>query len=130
MSLTFNWEYFLKFLVVNGLHFLTGYTFKWLSFILTCCLMNWNVIIQFLLEVSDHSIVASHSSHILKYSWHIIYYCSRKQSSGKLAKSVGKQLCRSLFFSKVAGRLKKRFRHSFFKSTSGRLLWILSFFLN
>ena len=38
----------------------------------------------------------------------LTYYCNtQKQSSGKLAKFVGKQLCRSLFFSKVAGQLKK-----------------------
>ena len=48
----------------------------------------------------------------------LTYYCNtQKQSSAKLAKFVGKQLCRSLFFSKVAGRLKKRFRHSFFSIT-------------
>ena len=59
----------------------------------------------------------------------LTYYCNtQKQSSAKLAKFVGKQLCRSLFFSKVASRSKKRFRHSFFKNTSGKLLWILSFF--
>ena len=57
------------------------------------------------------------------------YYCNtQKQSSGELAKFVGKQVYQSLFFSKVVDRLKKRFRHSFFKNTSRRLLWILSFF--
>ena len=43
---------------VNELHFLIWSAFKWLSFILTCYLMNWNVIIQLRLEVSDHNIVA------------------------------------------------------------------------
>ena len=58
----------------------------------------------------------------------LTYYCNtQKKSSGKLAKFVRKQLCQSLFFNKVAGQLKKRFRHSFLKNTSGRLLWILSF---
>ena len=43
----------------------------------------------------------------------LTYYCdTQKQSSGEFGKVVGKQLCRSLFFSKVAGRLKKRLRHS------------------
>ena len=59
----------------------------------------------------------------------LLTYCNtQKQSSGELAKFVGKQLCRSLFFSKVTDRLKKRFRHSFLQNTSGRLLWISRFF--
>ena len=45
----------------------------------------------------------------------LTYYCNtQKQSSVELAKFVWKQLCRSLFFSKVAGRSKQRFGHSFF----------------
>ena len=55
----------------------------------------------------------------------LTYHCNtQKQSSGELAKFVRKQLCRSLFFSNVCRSIKK----VFFKNTSGRLLWILSFF--
>ena len=48
----------------------------------------------------------------------LTYYCdTQKQPPGEFAKFTGKQLCRSLFFSKVAVRLKKRFRHSVFLRT-------------
>ena len=45
----------------------------------------------------------------------LAYYCdTQKQSPGEFA---GKQLCRSLFFSKVAVRSKKRFRDSEIKQS-------------
>ena len=41
----------------------------------------------------------------------LTYYCDiQKQSFRKFAKFGGKQLCRGLFFSKIAGGLKKRLR--------------------
>ena len=47
----------------------------------------------------------------------LTYYCdTQKQSPGEFAKFAGKQLRRSLFFSKVAVRLKKRFRHCFLRT--------------
>ena len=58
----------------------------------------------------------------------LTYYCNtQKQSYGELAKFVGKQLCRSLFFSKVADRLKKRFRH-FFKEHFRKAALDIKFF--
>ena len=41
----------------------------------------------------------------------IYHYDTHRESSGEFVKFVGKQPCRSLFFNKVAGRLKKRIRH-------------------
>ena len=76
-------------------------------------------------------------------------YCdTQKQSSGNvpkkgvltvlkhLAKFIEKQLCQSLFFYKIAGRLEKRFQHvcfpiiftKFFKNTFGRLILDMHFF--
>ena len=49
----------------------------------------------------------------------LTYYCdTQKQSPWEFVKFAGKQLCQSLFFSKVAVRLKKRFRtkKSFYKN--------------
>ena len=47
----------------------------------------------------------------------LAYYCdTQKQSPGEFAKFAGKQLCRSLFFSKVAVRLKKRLQHCFLRT--------------
>ena len=58
----------------------------------------------------------------------LTYYCNtQKKSSGELAKFVGKQLCRSLFFSKVADRLKKRFRQ-FFKEHFRKAALDIKFF--
>ena len=48
----------------------------------------------------------------------LTYYCdTQKHSPWEFAKFAGKQWCQSLFFSKVAARLKKRFRtkKSFYK---------------
>ena len=104
--LTFRWALTLNIFskVPHGesyeLHFLIWFTFKWFSFILTCCLMNWNVIIQFRLEVSDHNIV---TLILLTFQKMLLtYYCdTQKQSSGEFAKFVGKQLCWFSFLAKL-----------------------------
>ena len=55
----------------------------------------------------------SHFSFFSHFKMLLTYYCNtQKQSSGEFVKFVRKQLCQSLFFSNVAGRLKKRPRYS------------------
>ena len=95
-------------------------------------------------EVSDQNIVALILlTFSFKYSWHIIAILRssrpgmscEKDVLKSFTKFIGKQLCRSLFFHKDAGRLEKILRHmcfpmkfakflklSLLKNTSGRLL--------
>ena len=62
---------------------------------------------------------------VILLTFSLKYYCdTQKQSSGKFAKGIEKQLCRSPNLNKIAdGRLiKNEVPTVFFKNTSGRLL--------
>ena len=104
------------------------YELIWLCFILTywCCLMNWGLHINgghWNLEVSVRNIVALiFLIFSFKCSWYIIgilksscpeVFC-KKGVLKHFAKFIGKQLYRSLFFYKIAGRLQKRPWHMWF----------------
>ena len=76
----------------------------------------------------------------MQYSKAVVRKCSVKrvflQFLNIWQKFKGKQLCRSLFFYKIAGLLEKRFQHvcfpiifaKFFKNNSGRLILDMHFF--
>ena len=94
------------------LHFVIWYGLMWLCFIFKCwcCLMNWGIKSWGQVEVSNQNIVALiFLTFSFKSSWYIIAIPRSSRPKVKhFAKLRGKQLYRSLFFYKIAGRLLQK----------------------